>query len=90
MEGYQIQNILEMLIMSGATISVVWIAARVFIHRKRVSGTADPKLIEAVDRLRESVDGMRDDLADVSERLDFTERVLGQIAEGRQRELPGA
>lgn len=93
MEGYQIQTILEILVYSGTFLASLWMITRVFIARRaRLSAEDLKQLVDAIDHLRESVDGMRVDMGDVTERLDFTERVLARMAEEKkvdQRQLPG-
>ncbi len=82
MESYQIQSILEMAIISVSTITALWILTRAWIGRRSRLGGADVgRLAESVDRLRESVEGMRVELGDVGERLEFTERMLAQLAD---------
>ncbi len=82
MESYQIQSVLEMVIISVSTISALWIVTRAWIGRRsRIGGADVTRLTESVDRLRESVEGMRVELGDVGERLEFTERMLAQLAD---------
>lgn len=82
MESYQIQSLLEMLIISVSTVSALWIVARAWIGRRGRVGAPDlARLTESVDRLRETVEGMRVEVGDVGERLEFTERVLAQLAD---------
>lgn len=83
MEPYQIQSILEMLIVTAGGLTGLWIVARAWTHR-RAGGTRSKEitgLTESVDKMRESLEQMRDDLLEVSERLDFTERVLARLGE---------
>ncbi len=89
MESYQIQSLLEMLIVSAASIASLWIVSRAWINRRQVKGS-DPKLIDAIEKMHQGIEGMRDELADVADRLEFTERVLGRLAEGNQdkQQLP--
>ena len=87
MEPYQIRQLAEMLIISGTFLASLFMITRVFISRRARLGKEDlKKLIESVDGLRESVDGMRLDVGDISERLDFTERVLSRMAEAKKLE----
>jgi len=82
MESYQIQNVVEMLIISVSSITALWIVTRAWIGRRgRIGGADVTRLTESVERLRESVEGMRMELGDVGERLEFTERVLAQLAD---------
>jgi hypothetical protein len=82
MESYQIQNVIEMLIISISSLSALWIVTRAWIGRRGRIGAPDlARLTESVDRLRETVEGMRVEVGDVGERLEFTERVLAQLAD---------
>lgn len=83
MEGYQIQSLLELLIVTTGTLTGLWIVVRVWTQRRSRAGGADiTRMSESIDKMRESVEQMRDELVDVGERLEFTERVLARLAEG--------
>ena len=88
MEGYQIQSIIEMLIVTSGTLTGLWIVARAWAHRRSpVAQKEVGRLTESVEKMRESVDHMREDLMDVSERLEFTERMLARLGdEGKPRQ----
>jgi hypothetical protein len=91
MEGYQIQNVLETLIITMGSLTGLWLVTRVFIAKRLRGGGPDAaQLTGSVDRLRESIEGMREELGDVTERLDFNERVLARMAEEAKskRQLP--
>ncbi len=89
MEDYQIRAVLETLILTSGVIAGLWIVSRTWIQTRIGKGGADVrKLAESMDRLRESVESMRDELGDISDRLEFTERVLAKVAD-EQRKLPG-
>jgi hypothetical protein len=47
---------------------------------QRLSGStaAQPELLNELDGLRREVEGLRGELAEVQERLDFTERLIAQ------------
>jgi predicted nuclease with TOPRIM domain len=64
------------------SVAAIWIANRWFKTR----GTSD-ELRAEVKELREEVAGLRQNQAEAQERLDFTERMLSQLREGR-RDLP--
>ncbi|KPJ90455.1 MAG: hypothetical protein AMS18_10870 [Gemmatimonas sp. SG8_17] len=92
MESWQIMNLLEMVIIAGSVlgglgmITYAWVKRRPQLGKGELSG-----LTESINTLRESVDGMREELGDVSDRLDFTERVLTRIADTaktRDQRLP--
>ena len=93
MEGYQIAEILQVLIAVGGVLGGMGIIAWAWVKKRPQVGGADlAKLTEAVESLRESVDGMRDEVSEVFDRLDFNERILSQIADGMtggRGELPG-
>jgi hypothetical protein len=93
MESYQIQDLLQMLIVTGGTLTGLWIIARTVILRKsNPAGGDTARLQESVETLQEHVRRLQDDVVDLTERLDFTERVLARLGEGgkaERRELPG-
>jgi len=93
MEGYQIQNVLETLIITMGSLTGLWLVTRVFIAKRLGKGGPNvTQLTQSVDRLRDSIEGMREELGDVTERLDFNERVLARMAEEAKsnRQLPPA
>jgi hypothetical protein len=64
-EGYQIANVLEMLITAGSVLAGLWIVTRVWIHRRsRLTGSDLSALTGSIDSLRNSVEDMRQDLAE--------------------------
>lgn len=90
---YQVKEVLEMLIITVGSLGALWMISRVFVARRLHGGSRDLKqLTDSVDKLRETVEGMRDELGEVTERLDFNERVLARMAEQAKegRQLPGA
>jgi hypothetical protein len=90
MEPYQVRAILEMLIVTTGVISGLLIVSRAWVKTRLSKGGGDvTQLAESVDRLRESVEGMREELGDIADRMEFTERVLGKVAE-EQRRLPNS
>jgi hypothetical protein len=90
MEPYQIQSVLESLIITAGVIGGLLIVSRTWVKTRLSKGGADViQLAESVDRLRDSVEGMREELGDVADRLEFTERVLAKVAE-EQRRLPSS
>ena len=81
MEPYQIENVLELLITAAAGLPALWMITRLWISRRGQVGSGDlKKVVEAIQNLRDSVDSMRLEVGDVSERLEFTERMLAQLA----------
>jgi len=92
MEGYQIQSLLEMLIVTFGSVAGLWIVTRAILAWRGKLAPADlGRLTESITHLRDSVDGMREELGDVTERLDFNERVLSRMADEAKarKELPG-
>lgn len=47
-------------------------------HRLSGSAAAQPELVNELEALRREVDGLRGELSEVQERLDFTERLIAQ------------
>jgi len=85
MEGWQIANLLETLIIAVSVLSGLGIATLGLVKwRAAVGKGGSTGLAESVNSLRESVEGMRDELGDLSDRLEFTERVLTRVAEGQK------
>jgi flagellar biosynthesis regulator FlaF len=81
MEPYQVENVLEMLITAASVITGLWIVTRAWVHRRGQANPADLRRVaEAIEHLHDSVEATRLDVADMAERLEFTERVLAQIA----------
>jgi hypothetical protein len=86
---YYVANLLEILIYAVSGLTGLWIVSRVVIARRRRVSEADlHQLTEALDGLRDAIDAMRLDMGDIAERLEFTERVLGQIADDRGTPAP--
>jgi hypothetical protein len=87
MESYDIRAILETLIIAGSVLGSMGIVAWAWIRGRTRIGSKDvARLTESVDALRDSVEGMRAELGDVCDRLDFTERILAQVADGGRSE----
>ena len=92
MESWQIMSLLEMLIISGSVLGGLGILTYAWVKRRPHMGKSElAGLTDSVNTLRESVEGMREEIGEVSERLEFTERVLTRIAETgspRDQRLP--
>jgi outer membrane murein-binding lipoprotein Lpp len=89
MEPYQIQSVLESLIITAGVVGGLFIVSRTWVKTRLSRAGGDvTQLTESVDQLRESVEGMREELGDIADRMDFTERVLSKVAE-EQRRIPG-
>lgn len=83
MESYDIRSILETLIIAGSVLGSLGIASWAWVRsRVRIGAKDVGRITDAMDSLRDSVDGMRAELGEVSDRLDFTERMLARVAEG--------
>ena len=93
MESWQIMNLLEMVIIAGSVLGALGMLTWAWSKRRPTLGKGElASLTASVETLRESVEGMRADLVDVSDRLDFAERVLSRVADGAAadgRQLPG-
>ena len=72
------------LAMLPPSFAAIWIANR-WLRSRRV----DAELRAEIAALRDEVTALRQGQAETQERLDFTERMLGQLRE-KQRELPRA
>ncbi len=83
MESYDIRSILETLITAGSVLGGLGIAAWAWVRgRSRIGNKDIARLADSVEALRDSVEGMRVELGEVSDRIEFTERMLAQVAEG--------
>lgn len=89
MESYDIRSILETLIIAGSVLGSMGIVAWAWVRGRTRIGTKDvARLSDAMEAMRDSVEGMRSELGDVSDRLDFAERMLAQVADGGRTERP--
>lgn len=91
MEPYQIQSIVESLIIAGGFVSALGILSWTWVKTRTMKyGSGDvAKLTESVTQLHERMDNLQEELGYVHERLDFAERVLTRVADdGSPRELP--
>ena len=85
MESWQIMSLLETLIISGSVLGALGIITWGFVKKRTSLGKGGMTgLADSVNALRESVEGMRDELGDMSDRLEFTERVLTRVADGQK------
>lgn len=64
-------------------VGAAWIVHRILRHRERSLGAS-----EDLARLRAEIETMHETQLELLERLDVTERVLGQVRDS-QRRLPG-
>ena len=91
MEPYQVQSIVESLIIAGAFVSALGILSWTWVKTRaaKYGGVETAKLAESVGLLHDRVDSLQEELGYAHERLDFAERVLTRIADdGAPRELP--
>jgi Tfp pilus assembly protein PilO len=75
-----------------ATTLVLWPLVRAFARRMEGKGSADPALRAEVEQLQarlSEVDTLHHRLAELEERVDFTERLLAQAHEPQARVLRG-
>ena len=69
--------LLSLIIMVGAALGITWMITQSRTGGKLASGGEDAaRLREAVQDLQLEMDAVRGELAEVQERLDFTERLL--------------
>jgi len=81
-----LQEVLTTLIIAGSGLGALALFLR---YRRPRGGGGGPELAEltrSVDGLRASIEQMRGELAEVHDRLDFTERLLAQVTQ-QPREL---
>ena len=78
----QLAPFIPFLAMIPPSLAAMWIASRWLKSRR-----ADGDLRAEIATLREEVAELRQTYTDAQERLDFAERMLGQLREGRH-ELP--
>ncbi len=65
----------------------IWLSAKTERLRLQANETGTAQLAEAVEELRDQMLSVRDEVAELHERMDFTERVLTKGAE-QERRLP--
>ena len=90
-EPYQVQSIVESLIIAGAFVSALGILSWTWVKTRaaKYGAVETAKLAESVGLLHDRVDSLQEELGYAHERLDFAERVLTRIADdGAPRELP--
>jgi hypothetical protein len=72
-------------LLGGAGV-LAWTVAR--WRSLKAGQQANPELLRAMDELRTSVDAVHEDMAEMADRLEFTERALMRLADQKQRQLP--
>lgn len=75
-----------------ATTIILWPIMRAFARRLEGKGNVDSALRAEVDQLQArlgEVDVLHNRVAELEERLDFTERLLAQAHDAQSRVLPG-
>jgi chromosome segregation ATPase len=75
---FQLAPFIPFLAMIPPSLAAMWIASRWLKNRKAVD-----ELQAELATLREDVAELRQAQADAQERLDFTERLLSQVRDGR-------
>ena len=91
MEPYQIQSVVESLIIAGGMLTGLGILSWTWVKTRAAKSAVveTAKLAESVGLLHDRVDSLQEELGYVHERLDFAERVLTRVADdGAPRELP--
>ena len=76
----------------AASVIILWPLMRAFARRVEGKGTGDAALRAEVDQLQarlSEVDTLHHRIAELEERVDFTERLLAQSHEAPGRVLPG-
>jgi Tfp pilus assembly protein PilO len=76
----------------AASVIILWPLMRAFARRVEGKGTGDAALRAEVDQLQarlSEVDTLHHRIAELEERVDFTERLLAQSHEAPGRALPG-
>lgn len=90
MEGYQIQNLLETLILATGMLAGLWIVTRAWMHRRTALSKGDvERLTTSLDQVKDGMTRLHDEMVEITERLEFTERLLSRAVEGNeQKHLP--
>lgn len=90
MESYQIQNLLEMLIVTGGSLVALWMVSRAWIQRRGTLGKGEVERIHVtLDQVKEGLARLHDEMVEITERLEFAERLLSRAVEGNeQKPLP--
>lgn len=76
----------------AASVIILWPLMRAFARRVEGKGSADAALRAEIDQLQtrlNEVDILQHRVAELEERVDFTERLLAQAHEAQSRVLPG-
>ena len=76
----------------AAAVIILWPLMRAFARRVEGKGGVDTALRAEVDQLQARVhemDTLQERVAELEERLDFTERLLAQTHDAQSRVLPG-
>lgn len=71
----------------GGVVAVFWPLMRAIARRIEGKGRVDPALLEELDHLRArmgDLEAMQGRMAELEERVDFTERLLAQKSESRE------
>ena len=77
---FQLAPLIPFLAMVPPSLAAMWIASRFFRSRKAIG-----ELQTEIAELREEIAELRHAHADSQERLDFAERMLGQLREARSQ-----
>ncbi len=89
MEGYQIQSLVESLLVAAGVLGALSIAAWAWVRTRAIkAGRVDgERLVDAVTHMQDQLEAIQEEMTTLHERLDFTERMLTRVAgEGGSRE----
>lgn len=80
MDKQMMALLIPILALSIPVVAIIF-TGLVKLQRAKADGRADPALLAEVDELRHEVQQVRAELAEVHERLDFTERLLSSTVD---------
>lgn len=92
MEIAALETVMVSLVVAGTFLTTVVLVLKAWTRRGSVGRREAADLLEAMDTLTHSIDEMRGEVSDISDRLEFAERLLTRVAESTQaggQQLPG-
>jgi len=87
-----LETVLLSMVGAGTFLITVILVTRAWTKRATaLSSREASQLLEGVDGLTNAIDDLRADVSEISDRLEFTERLLTRVAEGTKSggQLPG-
>ena len=86
----EVAVLLAMLLLGGFTLTGLrmWLNYRTERLKAQAHAPDADRVLDAVDGLRDELTVLRQDILELSERVDFAERLLAREKEERQRQLP--